>query len=319
MSTNKVNFLTNFLVKLGTLFLTMVVISVFTFILVKMQPGDPAVNYLRSIHVGVTDEAVEKTRVELNLDKPLPMQYFLWLEKAMTGDLGTSYLKKKPVIDVIVNATMPTLELGAVSFLLLVIFSSLGGFLAALYNGHFMDKIVQTFSFFFVSIPVFWLGYMLILFFSVKWQILPSSGRGDFTNYILPAICLNLPLVGQTSLFIRNVLLEELPKAHVENAFVRGVKKKYILFHHLLNNIKIPLLTVLSSNIMYVISGSVLIEEVFAWPGLGRMFVSAVKTGDLPLIQGSLLLFGMMAIILNSGTQSLVYVLHPRTRIRGKL
>ena len=155
---------------------------------------------------------------------------------------------------------------------------------------------------------------MLILILSVRLQLLPTSGRGSLAHYLMPAICLNIPLVGQTGLFIRNVLLEEMAQPHVENAILRGVRKKDILKNHLINNIKIPMLTVLSSNIMYVISGSVLIEEVFAWPGLGRMFVEAVKAADLPLIQGSLLLFGLMAIILNGGTQVLVYRLNPRTR-----
>ena len=295
-------------------FLTMVVISIFTFILVKMQPGDPAVNYLRGMHQVVTDDALERARVQLNLDKPLPVQYGLWLKKAVRGDLGISYSKKRPVIQVIGAATKPTLELGAVSFVLLMIFASLNGLLGALNHGKFWDKLVQYLSFLYVSIPVFWLGYMLILILSVRLQLLPTSGRGSLAHYLMPAICLNIPLVGQTGLFIRNVLLEEMAQPHVENAVLRGVAKKDILKNHLINNIKIPMLTVLSSNIMYVISGSILIEEVFAWPGLGRMFVGAVKTADLPLIQGSLLLFGLMAIILNGGTQVLVYRLNPRTR-----
>lgn len=318
MSLMKKNPLAKGLGKIILFFLTLVVISIFTFVLVKIQPGDPAANYLRTIHVGINDESLARARTYLNLDKPVTKQYTMWLGKAVKGDLGNSYVKKMPVLHVMANATIPTLQLGAVSFVLLLIFSSLGGFLAAIYNKSWVDKLVQGLSFLFVSIPVFWLGYMLILFFSVKLQILPSSGRGGFANYILPAICLNLPLVGQTSLFIRNVLLEEMAKPHVENALVRGVDRKYILKNHLLNNIKIPLMTVLSSNIMYVISGSVLIEEVFAWPGLGRMFVGAVRTSDLPLIQGSLLLFGLMAIILNGGTQSLIYFVNPRTRLGGK-
>lgn len=298
--------------------LTLVIISILTFVLVKIQPGDPAVNYLKAIHVGVTEQTLEHTREKLHLNKSLPEQYLIWLENAMQGDLGESYVKHKPVLEVIGGATLPTLELGALSFALLLIFSGINGVLGALYHGRWIDKLVQATSFFYVSVPVFWLGYMLILIFAVKWQLLPVSGRGNFTHYILPAICLNIPLVGQTGIFIRNVILEEMKKAHVVNAKLRGVKKKDLIINHLLKNIKIPLVTVLSSNIMYVISGSVLIEEVFSWPGLGRMFIAAVRVGDLPLIQGSLLLFGVMAIILNEGTQALVYAMNPRIRRGGE-
>lgn len=315
---NKKRFLLESLKHVISFVLTLVIISILTFVLVKIQPGDPAVNYLRAIHVGVNEQTVEHAREKLHLNKSLPEQYLIWLENAVQGDLGESYIKQKPVLEVIGGATLPTLELGALSFALLLIFSGINGVLGALYNGRWIDKLVQATSFFYVSVPVFWLGYMLILIFAVKWQLLPVSGRGNFTYYILPAICLNIPLVGQTGIFIRNVILEEMKKAHVVNAKLRGVKKKDLIINHLLKNIKIPLVTVLSSNIMYVISGSVLIEEVFSWPGLGRMFIAAVRAGDLPLIQGSLLLFGVMAIILNEGTQALVYAMNPRIRRGGE-
>lgn len=314
---NKKRFLFQFLKRGISFILTLVVISILTFMLVKMQPGDPAVNYLRAIHVVINEQTVEHAREKLHLNKPLPEQYLMWLEDALKGDLGESYTKKRPVLEVVGEATLPTLELGSISFVLLVIFSGINGVLGALYNGRWIDKVIKVLSFLYVSVPVFWLGYMLILIFAVKWQLLPVSGRGDFTYYILPAICLNIPLVGQTGAFIRNVILEEMKKAHVVNAKLRGVKKKDLIINHLLKNIKIPLLTVLSSNVMYVISGSVLIEEVFSWPGLGRMFIAAVRAGDLPLIQGSLLLFGIMAIVLNEGTQALVYAMNPRTRRGG--
>lgn len=314
---NKKRFLFQFLKRGISFILTLVVISILTFMLVKMQPGDPAVNYLRAIHVGINEQTVEHAREKLHLNKPLPEQYLMWLEDALKGDLGESYTKKRPVLEVVGEATLPTLELGSISFVLLVIFSGINGVLGALYNGRWIDKVIKVLSFLYVSVPVFWLGYMLILIFAVKWQLLPVSGRGDFTYYILPAICLNIPLVGQTGAFIRNVILEEMKKAHVVNAKLRGVKKKDLIINHLLKNIKIPLLTVLSSNVMYVISGSVLIEEVFSWPGLGRMFIAAVRAGDLPLIQGSLLLFGIMTIVLNEGTQALVYAMNPRTRRGG--
>lgn len=295
-------------------FLALFVISILTFALVKLQPGDPAANYLRSIHVGVTEETLAHARQMLNLDKSLPEQYGIWFSKAVKLDLGNSYAKKRPVLDIIKEATEPTFKLGFVAFVILIVSASAIGIFGALNNGKAIDYIAQGISFVCVSIPTFWLGYMLIIVFSIILKILPASGMGGLETYIIPAFCLMLPLVGQTGLFIRKVLLEEMEKPHVKNALLRGVARKYVIGNHLLKNIAIPTFTVLSSNIMYLISGSILIEEVFSWPGLGRMFVSAVKVGDLPLIQGSLLFFGVMAIVINSGTQQVVYYLNPHMR-----
>lgn len=294
--------------------LALFVISILTFGLVKIQPGDPAANYLRAMHVGITDETLEYARQTLNLDKPLHEQYGIWLSKAVHLDLGDSYSQKRPVLEIIAEATMPSFELGFVSFIMLIVMASAIGIFGAMNHGKIVDYMVQGISFVCVSIPTFWLGYILIILFSIVLKILPASGRGGFETYIIPAFCLMLPLVGQTGLFIRKVLLEEMEKPHVKNAVIRGVSRKFIIRNHLLKNIAIPTFTVLSSNIMYLISGSVLIEEVFSWPGLGRMFVAAVKTADLPLIQGALLFFGVMAIVINSGTQQIVYYLNPHMR-----
>ena len=127
-----------------------------------------------------------------------------------------------------------------------------------------------------------------------------------------------LPLIAQTTFFIRKNILEEMDKTHVENAIIRGVSKKRIILNHLLRNTSIPIITVLSSNIMYLLTGSVLIEEIFAWPGIGKLFTTAVKTGDFPLIQILLLFFGVMSIIVNEFTQILVKYMDPRLRIKEK-
>lgn len=298
--------------------LILLIISVVTFLLVKMQPGDPAANYLRAMHVGINNETLTNARKILNLDKPLYEQYGLWLNDVLHGNLGISYTQKRPVAEIIMAATVPTFQLGIVAFIILFFLSSFIGVVSALNHGKVVDYIMQGLSFVSVSVPTFWLGYMLIIFFSITHKILPASGRGGFENYILPAICLMIPLVGQTGLFIRKTMLEQMGKAHVENAILRGVKKRYVVLNHLIRNIAIPSLTVFSANIMYLISGSILIEEVFSWPGLGRMFVAAVRGSDLPLIQGSLLFFGIMAIVLNSGTQRIVYYLEPHMRVGRK-
>lgn len=310
--------MTEFIKKLLLFFLTLFMISVLTFLLVKLSPGDPAANYLRASHVAVTDETLAKARIELGLDKPVVQQYMNWLTNALQGNLGKSYLKKVPVIKMIFTSVIPTLQLGVISFAVLLIISLFLGISSALFHDRLWDYIVQSFCFVCASVPTFWLGYMLIILFAVKLQLVPVSGRGGLGNLFLPCITLITPLVGQTGLLIRKSMMEQMQMPHVKNAILRGVNKKFVIINHLLKNSSIPIITVLSSNILYLITGSVLIEEVFAWPGVGKMFVSAVKGGDIPLIQGSLLLFGFLAITVNAITQRLVHFLDPHLRINNQ-
>ena len=304
--------------KLISLLSIFLAISVSTFFLVKLSPGDPAQNYLRASRVSITTETLSAARKNLGLDKPLHIQYFNWLANILKGDFGTSYTKKAPVTELVTEAIVPTFQLGTFSFIILIILSPLLGVLSAIKRNTAFDYIVQVLSYTGVSLPTFWLGYILIIFFSVSLKILPVSGRGNWKNFILPCITLVLPLIAQTTFFIRKNILEEMEKAHVENAIIRGVSKKRIILNHLLRNTSIPIITVLSSNIMYLLTGSVLIEEIFAWPGIGKLFTTAVKTGDFPLIQILLLFFGVMSVIVNEFTHVLVKYMDPRLRVKEK-
>lgn len=298
--------------------LTLFSISIITFSLIKFSPGDPAEHYLRASHIVVTKETVERAREELGLNKPIVIQYRDWLINAVKGDLGKSYLKKMPVTDMILRSTISTLNLGLLSFFLLILISLLLGLLSAVFENKFLDYIVQLFSFISASIPSFWLGYILIIIFAVNLKWLPVSGKSGFLSMILPSITLVVPIIGQTTLIIRKTIISQKNKLHYENAIICGVKSRYLIKNHLLLNSLIPIITIFSSNMLYLITGSVLIEEVFAYPGLGKMFVSAVKGGDMPVIQGSLLLFGIFAIIVNNFTEILVMLFNPRLRRRKK-
>lgn len=296
-------------------FSTLLVISVFTFLLVKISPGDPAVNYLRASNIAVTDETVQNARVKLGLDRPLGVQYASWLWSAVRGDLGESYLKKEPVSKMIKEAVLPTFQLGAMGFVLLLVSSLFLGISSALKHDRKWDALVQAFSFACVSVPTFWLGYILLIIFALKLKWPGVFSKKGLAPLVLPAITLITPLVGQTSLLIRKTLMEQMSQAHVGNAILRGVKKKYVVFNHLLRNSAIPIITVFSSNILYLITGSVLVEAIFARRGVGRLFVDAVQSGDIPVIQGSLLLFGVLAIAVNALTQRVVHYLDPHSRI----
>lgn len=296
--------------------MTLFTISVLTFLLIKLAPGDPAANYLRVSHIPINEETLANARQFLGLDKPVFLQYTDWLFRVLRGDLGTSYLQKLPVRTILANAMIPTLQLGVLSFVLLLILSLTFGIFSALYHGKLVDYFVQGLSFVCVSIPTFWLGYLLIILFAVSLNWLPVSGRGGLQFFILPAVTMMTPLIGQTSLLIRKSILEQMNQPHVINALIRGVNRRYIILNHLLKNASIPIITVFSSNILYLITGSVLIEEIFAWPGIGKMFTAAVRGGDIPVIQGALLLFGIAAIVINALTQRIVHRLDPHLHIQ---
>lgn len=301
--------------KIFSIFSIFLAISIITFFLVKLAPGDPAKNYLRASHVSITEENLIKTREELGLNKSYISQYLSWSANIIKGNFGISYIKKVPVISLIKEAIVPTFQLGIISFFLLILTAPLFGILSAMYKNKFLDYLIQFFTYIGISIPTFWIGYILIIIFSVSLKILPVSGRGTLKHFILPSITLVLPLIAQTIFFIRKTILEEMEKPHFENAIIRGIKKEKLIFNHLLKNCSIPIITVLSSNIMYVLTGSVLIEEIFSWPGIGRLFATAVKTGDLPLIQIQLLFFGLMSIIVNEITQIIIKNLDPKQKL----
>ena len=218
MNKNKKIQIVKIIASFGAFLLTLFAISIITFSLIKLSPGDPAENYLRASHVVITKATVEKAREELGLNKSLVNQYTDWIGKAVKGDLGTSYLKKISVLKMIKDSTKSTFEIGLISFVALVIITTSLGILSAVYRNRFFDYMVQIFAFISASIPTFWLGYILILIFAVKFRIFPVSGRSGFASMILPCITLVTPIIGQTTLIIRKTIIAQMEELHVENA-----------------------------------------------------------------------------------------------------
>ncbi len=307
-----------YLREIALFILTLFVISILTFSMVKLTPGDPAANYLRASHIMINDEALANARVKLGLDKPIVIQYTTWLGKIVRGDFGESYIKNEKVLTIMQRSVVPTLQLGAFAFVILFFLSLLLGIFSALYHTKWLDYLIQALSYLSISMPSFWLAYILIIVFAVHLKLVPVSGRGEFKNFILPAITLLMPLLGQTTLLIRKAILEQMESPHVQNAILRGVSQRYIVFNHLLKNASIAIITVFSTNILYLCTGSVIIEEVFSWQGLGKMFTSAVQQGDIPVIQASLLFFGVFAIVINALTQKIVHTIDPHLKMMNK-
>ena len=281
----------------------LLVISIITFILTKFTSQDPAENYLRIRHLPITPAALENARTYLGLDKSWIEQYLSWLIKVLHLDFGTSYLLKESVVSLIASRFLSTFYLGVTSFILIIVVSIPIGVLSGLKTNSFFDKCVRFLGFSSVSMPAFWLGYMLIFIFSVKLGLLPVSGKNETLSIVLPSITLSFST--------------QLESPHVENARMRGVKLRYLLPNHILRNALPSIATGLSLTFVYLMTGSLIVEEVFSWNGLGSLFVEAIRSIDTPLIQGCMMLFGLLFLLNNGMTQAVNHWIDPRVRKRG--
>ena len=295
----------------------LVVISIITFILTKFTSQDPAENYLRIRHLPITPAALENARTYLGLDKSWIEQYFSWFVKVLHLDFGTSYLLKESVVSLIASRFLSTFYLGVTSFILIIIVSIPIGVISGLKTNSFFDKCIRFLAFSSVSMPAFWLGYMLIFIFSVKLGLLPVSGKNEPLSIVLPSITLSFSLIGQYIALVRKAVSTQLESPHVENARMRGVKLRYLLPNHILRNALPSIATGLSLTFVYLMTGSLVVEEVFAWNGLGSLFVEAIRSIDTPLIQGCMMLFGLLFLLNNGMTQAVTHWIDPRVRKRG--
>lgn len=296
----------------------LLMISILTFLLTKFSSENPAENYLRISKIAITPEALKQANEYLGLDKSWVEQYLMWMKKALVGDLGVSYLWKVPVFPLVVDAFLSTLFLGIVSFFLIVVISLPLGIISGIYKGSMVDRVIQFFSFASVSMPTFWLGYLFILLFAVHLKWLPVSGKEGASSVLLPSVTLSLSLIGQYTALVRKAISEQMNSVHIENALLRGVKPYFIITHHLLPNSLPALATGLSLTCVYLLTGSLIIEEVFAWNGIGSVFVHALQAVDIPVIQACMLLFGSLFLINNLITQYLTGWIDPRVRKAGK-
>ncbi|GGE33819.1 ABC transporter permease [Streptococcus himalayensis] len=304
--------------KILSLLAALLMISLLTFLLTKFSSQNPAENYLRISKIAITPESLQQANEYLGLDKSWVEQYFIWAKKALSGDLGISYLWKVPVLPLIIDAFLSTLYLGAVSFFLILVVSLPLGIISGLYKDSFWDRILQFLTFASVSMPTFWLGYLLILLFAVQLKWVPVSGKADVSSVFLPSLTLSLSLIGQYTALVRKSISEQMNSVHVENARLRGVKTSFIIKHHLLPNAMPALATGLSLTSIYLMTGSLIVEEVFAWNGIGSVFVHALQAVDIPVIQACMLLFGSLFLVNNLLNQYLTGWIDPRVRKAGK-
>ncbi|TCM99427.1 nickel transport system permease protein [Paenibacillus sp. BK033] len=292
--------------------------TLLTFLLIYLSPVDPAEAYLTAAHIHPTEELLEQKRHEFGLDQPLLVQYAQSLHKICRLDFGTSYVSNEPVWQEIILRMPATLQLAFSSIVLAIIVSIPIGFLAAVYKNSVFDYLSRLLAYFGASIPQFWLGYLLIFFFSVKLDLLPVQGKGSFEHLILPSITLALGLIAIYSRLLRTGVLEQLQEPYVLYARTRGIKEKIILSKHVLKIAISPMLTGLGMNLGKLLAGTIIAEEVFSWPGFGRYFVEAIFNRDIPVIQAYVLISACLFIVCNLIVDLLQMYLDPRISWKGR-
>lgn len=296
--------------------------SIVVFLIIRVVPGDPARVVLG---LDASEEELAAKRSELGLDQPLPVQYFRWLGRVAHGDLGNSLVNRFPVAELVRDKLPATLELAIASFLLSVLISLPLGIFAALYAGSWGDYLTSVVAAFYLGTPNFWIGMLYIMLFSVFLGLLPPSGRVAFfddpllalRHLALPALTLALPAAMVQMRFIRATMLDVLGQDYIRTARAKGLREQTMVLRHALRNTLIPVVTVLGIQFGNLLGGAVIVESLFAWPGVGRMLVDSIGNRDYAITQAGLLYLVGLFIVVNLVVDLLYGFIDPRTRRGG--
>jgi peptide/nickel transport system permease protein len=288
-------------------------VATLVFSLIHLVPGDPAQAMLGE---GAAPQDVEDLRSRLGLDRPLVEQYTAFVRGALRGDLGVSFRTGQTVTDMIVERMPATIELALAAMVVTIVISLPLGIIAAVWRGTAIDHSAMTFALAGISIPNFWLGPLLAIIFAVELGWLPVSGRGGVGSLALPAVSLGLALAAILARMTRASLLEELHQLYVRAARARGVSTSRSIVGHALGNSLVPVVTIVGAQFGAVLTGAVITETIFAWPGIGRLLIQSIGFRDYPMVQGCILLIAVTYVAVNLLTDILYGVLDPRIRLQ---
>ena len=294
---------------LGVLFLC--------FCLLQVVPADPAI-----IIAGpdAKQETIDAIRKDLGLDRPIIVQFVGYIGRVAQGDLGRSIISNKMVIEELAYTIGPTVELMVGAMLLAVPIGLLLGTLAAVSRGSILDRIIMAISVAGVSMPVFFIGLLLIQFVGYRWGLLPFTGRtgpvwaGGLPNLILPAVTLGSVLIGPIARITRTAVLEVLSADFVRTARAKGLKERVVIVHHALRNALIPVVTLIGLQAAFLLGGAVVTETMFSWPGVGRLAVGAIVSSDFPTAQGAIMILAISFLAINLIVDVLYVYLDPRVQ-----
>jgi peptide/nickel transport system permease protein/oligopeptide transport system permease protein len=275
---------------------TLIGVMIVVFLLLYVAPGDPVQDMVGE---RADAETIARLRKELHLDEPLPKQFVLYAGGVLKGDLGNSYITQRPIIRDIRERFPKTLLLAGSAMLLASILGITIGVLSARHPGGWFDRLGLGLAYLGISFPVYWVGLILILIFAVTLRWLPPSGYGGIQYLILPALALGSRSIAFLARVTRSSMLEVLGSDFVRTARAKGLRERVVVARHALRNALIPIITVLGLDFGYYLTGSILTETIFSWPGIGRYVVNAIARRDLPAINGSVLFLSVVFVLVN--------------------
>ncbi|MBQ8111166.1 MAG: ABC transporter permease [Clostridia bacterium] len=294
----------------------MIAVSFLTFLLMYIAPGDAAAKKLNAQGIAVSEEILEQTRASMGLDRPFFVQYGDWALRALRGDLGSSYKDGFPVAEKLLKALGRTAVLTLSSLALALLIAIPFALLSALKRDSAVDNITRLFSFIGNSLPNFLISVLLMYFLSVRLRLLPLTAGESAKSLVMPCLALSIPICGRFIRQFRAELLEELGKPYVSGAILRGVKRRFVL-KSVLHNAAIPMLTVVGLSVGTLMGGSVVIETIFRWPGLGKLAMDAITNRDYPVIQGFVLFTSTVYVVINLLIDICYRWIDPRLRKAG--
>jgi peptide/nickel transport system permease protein len=284
-------------------------LSVFAFMLVHLIPGDPIRIMLGE---NASAEQVVKLRDQLGLNQPLLIQYLNYIASVLEGDLGTSFKTGRPVLKEITERLPATLKLAAAGMSIAIVVGITMGILAAKFKGSFIDFMAMSIATLGVSVPSFWLGLLLIMVFTVKLGWLPIAGGTGLKDIVLPAVTLGVLASTVISRLTRSGMVEVLSNDYIRTGRAKGLGEVVLLYRHAFRNAMIPVVTIVGLQIASLLGGTVIIEQVFDWPGLGSLAIGAIASRDFPLIQGIILFIGFLFVLINVLVDLVYGLIDPR-------
>jgi peptide/nickel transport system permease protein len=290
-------------------------VSITTFGILQMAPGSPV-----DIMIGeaqVSQAQIDAIKAKWGLDKPWYVQYFTWITNMFRGDFGTSVIRTGvPVSDMILDAAPVTLKLNLYSFLISTLIAVPVGIIAAVRRNSFFDYLSMVSMTFGIAMPAFWASLMVIIIFSLKLGWFPSSGSGTWKHYVLPIAVLATEQTALIARLARGSTLEVLKQDFVTTARAKGLSERAVLVRHVVRNSMLPVITVLGYRLAFLLSGTIIVETIFAWPGLGRLFIDSIFRLDYQVIQAIVLLLSILVVTMNILTDLLYAYIDPRIRIK---
>lgn len=302
--------------RIALMFLVILGVTMLTFLIMHSTPGDPAEMIALARHGGesLTPENIERIRVEEGLDSPVHIQYLRWVQHILHGDLGNSLVNGEPVLFEILSKFPATLTLSIASMFLALIIAIPLGVINASEQYSFFDNFTMLGAAFGIAMPNFWFALLLVQLFALKLGWLPVFGAGGLEHLVLPALTLGISMAAVITRFTRSNMLEVLRQDYIRTARAKGMGEKRVIIKHALKNALIPVITIIGLQFGRILEGSVIIETIFAWPGIGNLLVSSIYSRDFAMIQGTVLFLAVVFVLVNLFVDISYTFLDPRIR-----